>query len=240
MTKRALITGPTGQSGADQADTDDPGYRWADSRPNHSHEYLLPTVMRELGRLKPAEPPLRIFDLGCGNGSMAHALSRLGYDVTGIDPSREGIEQAQRAYPSLRLDMGSAYDDLAGKYGRFPAVISLEVVEHLYAPRTFAAHLFDLLEPGGTAIVSTPYHGYLKNLVLAATGKMDAHFTALWDHGHIKFWSMRTLGALLREAGFIDLRFHRVGRVPALAKSMIVVAQRPLESTPASSQAAKP
>jgi hypothetical protein len=47
------------------------------------------------------------------------------------------------------------------------------------------------------------------------TGKMDAHFTALWDHGHIKFWSIKTLGELLREAGFTDIRFERVGRMPS-------------------------
>ncbi|MCU0833674.1 MAG: hypothetical protein MUC77_04445 [Chromatiaceae bacterium] len=56
---------------------------------------------------------------------------------------------------------------------------------------------------------------------------MDAHFTALWDHGHIKFWSIATLSELLREAGFVDVRFERVGRVPALAKSMIALARRP-------------
>ncbi|MGI2323701.1 MULTISPECIES: hypothetical protein [unclassified Methylococcus] len=59
------------------------------------------------------------------------------------------------------------------------------------------------------------------------SGKMDAHFTALWDHGHIKFWSMKTLSFLLEEAGFRDIRFERVGRVPALAKAMIAVARRP-------------
>jgi 2-polyprenyl-6-hydroxyphenyl methylase/3-demethylubiquinone-9 3-methyltransferase len=56
---------------------------------------------------------------------------------------------------------------------------------------------------------------------------MDKHFTALWDHGHIKFWSMKTLSQLLEEAGFVDVRFVRVGRVPALAKSMIAVARKP-------------
>lgn len=79
----------------------------------------------------------------------------------------------------------------------------------------------------GPAILSTPYHGYLKNPALALSGRMDAHFTALWDHGHIKFWSMKTLGELLREAGFVDVRFERVGRVPALAKAMIAVARKP-------------
>ncbi len=31
----------------------------------------------------------------------------------------------------------------------------------------------------------------------------------------------------LREAGFIDIRFERVGRIPALAKSMIAIARKP-------------
>jgi 2-polyprenyl-6-hydroxyphenyl methylase/3-demethylubiquinone-9 3-methyltransferase len=53
---------------------------------------------------------------------------------------------------------------------------------------------------------------------------MDAHFTALWDHGHIKFWSIPTLTTLLKEAGFKRVRFLRVGRIPSLAKSMIAIA----------------
>ena len=56
---------------------------------------------------------------------------------------------------------------------------------------------------------------------------MDKHFTALWDHGHIKFWSMATLGELLEEAGLVELHFERVGRIPALAKSMIAIAHKP-------------
>lgn len=62
---------------------------------------------------------------------------------------------------------------------------------------------------------------------MATTGTLDAHFTALWDHGHIKFWSRATLRALLQEAGFVDIRFERVGRIPPLAKSMIAVARKP-------------
>lgn len=56
---------------------------------------------------------------------------------------------------------------------------------------------------------------------------MDQHFTALWDHGHIKFWSRNTLSILLAEAGFQNIGFHRVGRIPPLAKAMIAVARQP-------------
>jgi 2-polyprenyl-3-methyl-5-hydroxy-6-metoxy-1,4-benzoquinol methylase len=204
------------------------GYVYENPSFNQSHQYLLPTIVRILDRFRPAigEAP-RLFELGCGNGSVAHHLTTRGWDVTGVDPSEQGMAQARCAYPHLKLEPGSAYDDLAATYGRFPLVLSLEVVEHVYFPRKYAATVFDLLEPGGHAVISTPFHGYWKNLALALTGKMDAHFTALWDHGHIKFWSVRTLGELLREAGFTDLRFSRVGRIPPLAKSMIVVARKP-------------
>lgn len=203
------------------------GYRWDNAVLTCAHDWLLPVVMSEMVRLKTDLSAARVFELGCGNGSVANVFALNGWDVTGVDPSTEGIAQANARYPELKLEQGSAYDDLVARYGRFPLVTSLEVVEHLYFPRRYAATLFSLLEPGGTAIVSTPYHGYWKNLALALSGKMDAHFTALWDYGHIKFWSVDTLGRLLREVGFSDLRFRRVGRIPALAKTMIAVARKP-------------
>lgn len=204
------------------------GYRFRTSEHCCSHEYLLPAVLDEIdASFEGSSAPLRVFDLGCGNGSIAAAIHARGFQVTGVDPSRDGIAHANEAYPELRLETGSAYDPLAVKYGRFPVVTSLEVVEHVYAPRDYAHTLFSLVEPGGSAIVSTPFHGYWKNLTLSLTGKMDAHFTALWDHGHIKFWSERTLTTLLQEAGFADIAFRRVGRVPPLAKSMIAIARKP-------------
>jgi 2-polyprenyl-6-hydroxyphenyl methylase/3-demethylubiquinone-9 3-methyltransferase len=205
------------------------GYRFGISTLGCAHGYLLPTVLREARMLSGRLPSdhRRLFEVGCGNGSVADVLAKAGWDVTGVDPSTEGIALARKNHPNLKLSEGSAYDDLALQYGRFPLVVSLEVAEHVYFPRRFAATLFSLLQPGGTLLLSTPYHGYWKNLAMAVTGKLDSHFTALWDHGHIKFWSIRTMGELLREAGFVDLRFTRVGRIPALAKALIVIARRP-------------
>jgi 2-polyprenyl-3-methyl-5-hydroxy-6-metoxy-1,4-benzoquinol methylase len=202
-------------------------YEYRDAHSNESHGYLLPGVRRILSSVDWGGGRRRIFEIGCGNGAVAHALHSEGYEVTGIDASPSGIAQANRAFPGLRLDVASAYDDLRQRYGTFPVVLSLEVIEHLYAPRDFAERAFDLLEPGGLFILSTPYHGYLKNLALALWGAMDRHFTVLWDGGHIKFFSKATLSRLLSEAGFSEIWYIRVGRIPPLAKSMIVAAAKP-------------
>lgn len=198
-------------------------YHWGSAEHSGSHSYLLPPLHRIMASWRGER---RCFDLGCGNGSIAAAVASRGWDVTAVDPSRDGVGHARSAYPDLNVHEAEAGPELVERFGRFPVVYSLEVVEHVYAPRVFAKAVHDLTTPGGMAVISTPYHGYLKNLALALTGKMDAHFTALWDHGHIKFWSQDTLGKLLREAGFKTVRFHRVGRVPPLAKSMIAVARR--------------
>jgi hypothetical protein len=83
-----------------------------------------------------------------------------------------------------------------------------------------------LIVPGGVGLLSTPYHGYWKNLALAVAGKWDRHLTALWQGGHVKFFSVNTLGALLSEVGFKDIRFVHVGRIPPLAKSMIAIVRK--------------
>ncbi|MEP7030673.1 MAG: methyltransferase domain-containing protein [Pseudolabrys sp.] len=168
----------------------------------------------------------RAFDLGCGNGSTAGFLQNLGFKVLGVDISPSGIGVARKELPQQHFEVASAYDDLAGRFGRFPLVISLEVVEHCFDPKKFASTFFNLIEDGGIGILSTPYHGYLKNLALALSGKWDSHHSVMWDGGHIKFFSIPTLRQLLAEAGFVDIEFIRAGRIPPLAKSMIAIVRR--------------
>ncbi|WP_301750312.1 bifunctional 2-polyprenyl-6-hydroxyphenol methylase/3-demethylubiquinol 3-O-methyltransferase UbiG [uncultured Erythrobacter sp.] len=190
---------------------------------DHAHGYLMPTVERVLGQIG---REAAIFELGCGNGANAGYLSSKGYTVIGVDPSTSGIAIAKENFPNCQLELGSTEDDLAERFGQFDVVLSLEVVEHVYSPKQYAEVVRDLLKPSGIAIISTPYHSYLKNLALALSGRMDGHFTALWEGGHIKFWSPKTLSSLFEDAGFESIGLYRVGRVPALAKSMIMIFQR--------------
>jgi 2-polyprenyl-3-methyl-5-hydroxy-6-metoxy-1,4-benzoquinol methylase len=110
--------------------------------------------------------------------------------------------------------------------GRLDAVVSTEVIEHLFSPHLLPIYAFKVLNSKGYIILTTPYHGYLKNLLLSLFGKWDKHHTPLWHGGHIKFWSRATLTQLLSENGFKVIGFSGVGRVPYLWKSMVIVAQK--------------
>jgi 2-polyprenyl-3-methyl-5-hydroxy-6-metoxy-1,4-benzoquinol methylase len=189
--------------------------------PNCTNSYLWPALKEILAQRTFSHR--RAFDLGCGSGATANMLSGLGFDVTGVDLSETGITFGRQSFPHLKLHVGNAYDDLVKTYGQFPLVVSFEVIEHCFDPRRFAKTFYDLIAAGGIGVLSTPYHGYLKNLALAVTGKWDKHLTVLWPGGHIKFFSIATLRALLLEAGFNDIRFIRVGRFSPLAKSMIAI-----------------
>jgi len=101
-------------------------------------------------------------------------------------------------------------------------------MEHLYSPKQFTARCFEALRPGGVLIVTVPYWGYLKNVLFALTGRMDAHLTALWEGGHIKHWSRKTLTALMTRASFRVIAFEGCGRpVPFLWSSMMMVFRKP-------------
>lgn len=201
-------------------------YEWKTAAPSHSAAYLLPILLR---RLQGTSKGSLLIDAGCGNGSTLRWLEPYGYRLYGLEISESGLERARSAQPHVAFEQTDLTTDLSASplWGRADVVVSLEVVEHVFLPRAYAKNLYGLLRPGGRAIVSTPYHGYFKNLALAATGKLDGHFTALWDYGHIKFWSRKTLESLFREAGFTVVGFDGAGRLPYFWKSMVMTLERP-------------
>ena len=173
-------------------------YHYQNAAPTCANAYLWPVLVDII--IKNPLRERRVFDLGCGNGATAKMLSDLGYDVTGVDISEPGITLGRKSFPQLKLCIGNAYEDLAQTYGQYPLVVSLEVIEHCFEPRRFAKTFYNLIEQGGIGILSTPYHGYWKNLALAVAGKWDDHLTALWDGGHVKFFSIKTLGTSARRS----------------------------------------
>jgi len=203
-------------------------YNYINSQLGHHHHYLFPSLKKLLNNIQhdgDKAQKLRVLDIGCGNGSLSNLIARLGYEVVGIEDSLTGFMTAKQNFPECKFIHTSVYDiPYSDLEGSFDIVISAEVIEHLVYPRELIKAVKKCLKPNGSLILTTPYHGYLKNLALAITGKMDSHFTALWDGGHIKFFSVKTLTKLLMEEKFHNLQFEFAGRVPYLWKSMLVAA----------------
>ena len=190
------------------------------------HAYFVRHVLSLAGHL---EPGTRVLDVGCGNGFLCGEFLKRGCKVVGTDLSAQGIELARQTYSSGRFELLGADASVLASLGEqpFDIVVSTEVVEHLYAPRDWAKCCFGALRDGGRFICTTPYHGYWKNFAISLLGKWDAHANPLWDGGHIKFWSKRTLERLLSETGFTNFRFRGAGRIRGFWMTMIVSAERP-------------
>lgn len=186
-------------------------------------ELVLAVIGRQPGVKK-------ICDLGCGNGYLAWRLGQEGHAVTGMDASERLLSIAQANYRTDRVTFrhglfgAATATDLQGA-GPFDLAVSVDVVEHLYRPASLIETADAILKPGGMFVICTPYHGYLKNLAISVLDRWDDHHGVHFNGGHIKFFSVTTLKALLGEA-FEPRQMHFYGRFPGFWKNMICVAQK--------------
>lgn len=197
-------------------------FEWNDSGLSPVHQLVIPALQRQLAR----NPARQVLDLGCGNGALTQVLAGWGLQVVGVEPSESGIELARRTKGGaafVRLDMSQSLP--ADLRHRFDLVMAVEVIEHLLLPRQLFERAREGLKPGGWLLVTTPYHGYWKNLALAVFNQFDSHWHPLRDFGHVKFFSATTLKALFEEQGFVVRNEQRLGRIPPLACSILVVAR---------------
>ncbi len=72
--------------------------------------YMRRVLLEELG-LTPAG--LSVLDVGCGGGLLAEEFARLGFAVTGVDPSHQSLAVARRHAASQQLRI--AYQRAAGE-----------------------------------------------------------------------------------------------------------------------------
>lgn len=200
-------------------------YGWTDVCQPESSNYITPKIIE----LLQSNPSIgKVCDVGSGNGALCSALDKHGFSPCGIEYDVNGYNLARNNYSNIPFFNFGVQDDpepVTNELGKFDAVVSTEVIEHLFSPHLLPQFSKKLLKPEGILIISTPYHGYLKNLALSIFGKWDKHHTALWHGGHIKFFSRSTLTKLLEDNGFEVIKFSGAGRVPYLWKSMIIVAK---------------
>ncbi len=148
----------------------------------------------------PPESVRRCLEIG-GSFGFALDFSRyaFGWEVLEVDPSplaEAGAEALglpiRRAYFSADLDLGPEPFDLA---------VCSEVLEHVAEPHSLLAAIHDRLSPEGILVMSTP------NLALVRPETEEGALGRALSPGlHLVLYDRRSLGRVLEQAGFADVR----------------------------------
>ncbi|MDD5086386.1 MAG: class I SAM-dependent methyltransferase [Candidatus Nanoarchaeia archaeon] len=144
----------------------------------------------------------KVLDAGCGNGSLSLKLARIGYDVVGIDITKENINFAKSVKKSVGIENLNFFQmsltDIKFKKNSFDAVVSGEVLEHIKDDGKAVKELNRVLKMKGQCIVSVPQNQRLWS-------KEDE-----WV-GHIRRYSRKRIVMLMEKNGFRIERIRSVG-----------------------------
>lgn len=167
--------------------------------------------------------PSRILDYGCGSGGAVRKFVDAGHLAIGVDISDSGIDLARRKVPEARFELLEAGSKLPFADGSFDVCYSSEVIEHLFDVQEFLLEVHRVLTPDGVVILTAPYHGWIKNIVIA-TYDFDRHFDPYGPH--IRFFSRKSLTKSLADAAYEVTGFRGIGRRWPVWKSMFVTARK--------------
>lgn len=145
----------------------------------------------------------KALDVGCSFGHLLQSLERRGWQTTGIEPSPVAARHAQGLIRGVVH--GGTFEDVALAPGSFDAVVSLYVLEHVNDPRAFMQKVFDVLVPGGEAIIRIPFTRPLFPLNRLLRRPL------MYAPMHLNDFSPRAMAELGRSLGFSRVKV-RVGR----------------------------
>ncbi len=152
-------------------------------------------------------PPLRVLDVGCGQGELTTALATAGYDAIGIDPNAPQGARFRR----IRLE------DVTPEDGPFGSVVASHSLHHVRDLDAALDRIVALLEPGGRIVVDELgwdladeatldwLYGQRRALAAAGRGEEPASAEAVreeWESSHL---GLHGYVALRRE---LDERFE--------------------------------
>lgn len=164
-----------------------------------------------------------ILDAGCGNGAFSKFMTELGYHVSGIDIAEAAISRAIDTLPNDSYLVASIEQGLPFRDNEFSAIWFTEVLEHVFNTHAALAELNRILQRNGLLVLTTPYHGLTKNVLIALFG-FEQHYNPYISH--IRFFTRQSLTACLERAGFQVTHWAGMGRRWPIWMTQFVVAMK--------------
>ena len=165
--------------------------------PHSSHSLILRWLGEGRGR--------KLLDVGAADGLLSRRLTELGWRVTAIeaDPAlaQAGARHCERMI-TLNLDR-----EIPVGEGPFDVIVYGDVLEHLVDPLRILVELDRTLAPGGFVVISVPNIAHLWIRLLLLFGRFDYLDRGILDHSHLRFFTERSLRAMLADAGLLIERF---------------------------------
>jgi len=165
--------------------------------PHSSHSIILRWLGNGRGR--------RLLDVGAADGLLSRQLTDGGWRVTAIegDPvlAQAGARHCERM---ITANLDREIPDC----GRpFDVIVYGDVLEHLVDPLRVLVELDRSLAPGGFVIISVPNIAHLWIRLLLLVGHFDYLDRGILDHSHLRFFTERSLRAMVADAGLDIERF---------------------------------
>lgn len=150
--------------------------------------------------------PKRICDIGAGHGFMLEELAKslIGTNFYAIEPDSNSCSV-------LRSKNFQVMQGLIGESkewsGKIDFATCFEVFEHVFSPEIFITDIYDLLAPGGMALITTlSCDGYdIANLREKSKAISPPH--------HLNFFSHEGIQILLEKVGFKDVEITTPGKL---------------------------
>jgi 2-polyprenyl-6-hydroxyphenyl methylase/3-demethylubiquinone-9 3-methyltransferase len=170
--------------------------------------------------LKPGES---VLDLGCGGGKFTKVIKEADYEAGGADISERALDLAKTQFPRGHFFLLNSDGTIPSPDETYAAVWCSEVIEHILNVNGFLLEIKRVLKPGGFLILTTPYHGVLKNLLIALF-KFDEHFDP--EGSHIRFFDRKGLERCLKKTGFIPISFEGIGRIWKIYRTWFIISRK--------------
>jgi 2-polyprenyl-6-hydroxyphenyl methylase/3-demethylubiquinone-9 3-methyltransferase len=150
-------------------------------------------------------PDKKWLDVGCGGGLLCEPLTKLGANITGIDPCIELIEAAKdhAKTESLSIDYLSQELHEHPLENTYDVISCLELLEHVDKPEDLLRLCHPLLKKNGTLFLSTLHRNWTSFLLGIVAAEYVLGLVPRGTHRYQQFIKPSELQHWLTNAGFI-------------------------------------